>query len=76
MIRWPGTIEAGSVSNEIVHHMDWLPTFAKAAGAKDIKDDLLDGHERSDLMDLQTVVPLEIWNDGLWLVEPTARREY
>jgi len=40
------------------------------------KDDLLDGHELSDLMDLWTVVSLEIWNDGLRLVEPTARREY
>ena len=23
MVRWPGKIEAGSVSNEIMHHMDW-----------------------------------------------------
>ncbi|MEJ2483076.1 MAG: arylsulfatase, partial [Gemmatimonadota bacterium] len=32
MVRWPGHIPAGSVSNEIVHHMDWFPTFAAAAG--------------------------------------------
>ena len=32
MVRWPGKIEAGSVSNEIMHHMDWLPTFVAAAG--------------------------------------------
>jgi arylsulfatase len=44
MVRWPGQIEAGSVSNEIVHHMDWLPTFAAAAGKTDIKEDLLDGY--------------------------------
>ena len=43
MVRWPGHIEPGSVSNEIVHHMDWLPTFADAAGAKDIKQKLLSG---------------------------------
>ena len=42
-VRWPGNIEPGSVSNEIVHHMDWLPTFAAAAGAGSIKDDLKDG---------------------------------
>jgi arylsulfatase len=44
MVRWPGQIEAGSISNEIVHHMDWLPTFARIAGAGDIKADLLDGY--------------------------------
>ena len=30
-VRWPGHIEAGSVSNQIMHHMDWLPTFLAAA---------------------------------------------
>jgi arylsulfatase len=44
-VRWPGKIEAGSYTNEIVHHMDWLPTFAAAAGKDDIKEDLLDGYK-------------------------------
>jgi arylsulfatase len=44
MIRWPGVVKPGSVSNEIVHHMDMLPTFLAAAGKKDIKEDLLDGY--------------------------------
>jgi arylsulfatase len=44
MVRWPGKIEAGSVSNEIMHHMDWLPTFLAAAGEPDVKEKLLDGH--------------------------------
>ncbi|MCV6584858.1 MAG: arylsulfatase [Marinibacterium sp.] len=43
MVRWPGNIEAGSVSNEIVHHMDWLPTFLAAAGNDTVKEDLLTG---------------------------------
>ncbi|MEO1190605.1 MAG: arylsulfatase [Pseudomonadota bacterium] len=43
MVRWPGHIEAGTVTNEIVHHMDWMPTFAAAAGLSDIKQQLLDG---------------------------------
>ncbi len=43
MVRWPGRIEAGAISNEIVHHMDWLPTFLAAAGAETVKEDLLDG---------------------------------
>jgi arylsulfatase A-like enzyme len=43
MVRWPGHIPAGSWTNEIVHHMDWLPTFAAAAGDKDVKERLLKG---------------------------------
>lgn len=49
MVRWPGNITPGSVSNEIVHHMDWLPTFLAAAGKKDIKEDLLDGYSSKAL---------------------------
>ncbi len=45
VIRWPGHIPAGSVSNEIVSHMDWLPTFLSAAGEPQIKEKLLEGHE-------------------------------
>jgi len=49
MVRWPGRIPAGSVTNEIVHHMDWFPTFIAAAGKDDIKEDLLDGYRSSAL---------------------------
>jgi arylsulfatase len=45
MVRWPGLIEPGSVSNDIMHHMDWLPTFAAAAGDDNIKEDLKEGYE-------------------------------
>ncbi len=43
MVRWPGNIAPGSVTNEIVHHMDWLPTFLAAAGDTDIKAKLMQG---------------------------------
>jgi len=43
MVRWPGEIKPGSVTNEIVHHMDWLPTFVAAAGDADIKAKLKSG---------------------------------
>jgi arylsulfatase A-like enzyme len=43
MVRWPGNIEPGSVSNEIMHHMDWLPTFLAMAGVPDIKEQLKEG---------------------------------
>ncbi len=45
MVRWPGKIKAGTWSNEIMHHMDWLPTFLAAAGEPEIKEKLLKGHK-------------------------------
>jgi len=45
IVRWPGRIKAGSVSNQILHHMDWLPTFLAAAGEPDIKEKLLTGYK-------------------------------
>ena len=47
MVRWPGHIKPGSVTNEIVHHMDWAPTFAAAAGDPAVKEKLLQGGYRS-----------------------------
>ena len=47
MVRWPGRIEAGSVSNAIMHHMDWLPTYVAAAGSDDIKERLMEGNVRA-----------------------------
>lgn len=43
-IRWPGKVPAGSVSNEVIHHMDMLPTFLAAAGNKNVKKQLLKGY--------------------------------
>ena len=45
MVRWPGHIKPGTVSNEIMHHMDWMPTFAAAAGNENLKKELLAGKE-------------------------------
>jgi arylsulfatase len=44
MVKWPGKIIAGSVSNEIMHHMDWLPTFSAIAGENDIKEKMKSGY--------------------------------
>ena len=45
LVRWPGKIPAGVVSNEIVQHHDWLPTFLAMAGEPDIMEKLLKGHQ-------------------------------
>jgi arylsulfatase len=49
MIRWPGKIAAGVVSNEIVQHHDWLPTFLAAAGDTTVVDDLKTGKTIDDM---------------------------
>lgn len=43
MIRWPGKIKPGTVSNEMVSGLDWFPTLLAAVGDADIKDRLLKG---------------------------------
>jgi arylsulfatase A-like enzyme len=44
IIRWPGRIPAGRVTNEIVHEIDLFPTLAAAAGADIVpKDRAIDG---------------------------------
>jgi arylsulfatase len=47
-VRWPGKIKAGTWSNAIMHHMDWLPTFLAVAGEDDVKEKLLTGHKAID----------------------------
>ena len=36
LIRWPGVIKPGTVSNEVFSHQDMLPTLVAAAGEPDI----------------------------------------
>jgi arylsulfatase len=48
VVRWPGKIPAGFVSNEIIAHQDWLPTLLAAAGEPDIKEKLKKGHQAGD----------------------------
>jgi arylsulfatase len=43
IVRWPGRIEAGSVSDEIVHITDLLPTFSGVAGYRVPTDRIIDG---------------------------------
>ncbi len=48
IIRWPGKIPAGRVSNEIVHEMDLFTTFAAIVGGKVPTDRAIDGVDQSD----------------------------
>ncbi len=43
MIRWPGTIEPGTIVNDFGAHEDMLPTILAAAGSPEIKEQLMAG---------------------------------
>ena len=49
MVRWPGKIKPGTVSNEIMSHLDWLPTLVAAAGMPDVKEKLLTGYKAGNM---------------------------
>jgi arylsulfatase len=44
VVRWPGHIKAGTVTNEIMSHNDWIPTLCAFAGEPDIVGKLLKGY--------------------------------
>jgi arylsulfatase len=48
MVRWPGKIKPGQISNEIVAHHDWMPTLLAMAGDTQVKDKLLKGYQVGD----------------------------
>jgi len=48
MVRWPGRIKPGEVSNEMVSHLDWLPTLVAIGGDTDVKDKLAKGTKVGD----------------------------
>jgi arylsulfatase A-like enzyme len=49
MVRWPAKIKPGQVSNEMVSHLDWLPTLVAVGGDAEVKDKLLKGYKLGDM---------------------------
>jgi arylsulfatase len=45
IVRWPGKIKAGTISNQIVQHHDWFPTFLAMAGEPNIVEKAKKGYE-------------------------------
>lgn len=50
LIRWPGKVPAGRVSNEIVHGVDLFATIARFSGAKLPTDRPMDSRDQSDFI--------------------------
>jgi arylsulfatase A-like enzyme len=69
MVRWPGRIKPGQVSNEMVAHHDWLPTILAMAGETQVTDKLLKGYKVGDMnykvhLDGYNLVPYLTGNAG------------
>ena len=50
LIRYPGKIPAGRVSNDIVHLIDLFPTLANIVGGDIPQDRILDGVDQTDFL--------------------------
>ncbi|HEX5872758.1 MAG TPA: arylsulfatase [Longimicrobium sp.] len=50
IIRWPGRVPAGRVSNEMVHAVDTFATFAALAGAQVPRDRPIDGVDQTEFL--------------------------
>lgn len=48
LVRWPGVIKPGTVTNELMSHNDWVPTLCSIAGEPDIAEKLKKGYEAND----------------------------
>jgi len=44
LVRWPGVIKPGTVTNELMSHNDWIPTLCSIAGEPDIVNKLKTGY--------------------------------
>jgi len=74
-IRWPGVIRPGTVLNDIFAHEDMMPTLLAAAGAPDLKAQLLKGMKVGEKT---FKVHLDGYNitDALAGKGPSPRREF
>ena len=76
LVKWPGHIKPGSVSNDVQSHEDLYVTLAAAAGLPKLKDELLTGRK---LGETTYKVHLDGYdNMALWTgqSEKSARREF
>jgi arylsulfatase len=43
IVKWPGVTKPGSISNDIISHLDWFPTIGAALGDEDLKEQMKKG---------------------------------
>jgi arylsulfatase len=76
MVKWPGKIPAGRVSNGVQSHEDIFTTLAAAAGLPDLKANLLNGSRMGAMtykVHIDGYNQLDLWTGK---TEKSARREF
>ncbi|OAI53948.1 arylsulfatase [Planctomyces sp. SCGC AG-212-M04] len=49
LVRWPGHIKAGAVTNELMSHNDWIPTLCAIAGEAEVVSKLKKGYQANGI---------------------------
>lgn len=49
IVKWPGLVEPGTTSGELMTMEDWVPTIMSILGQPELKEDLLDGAQIGDV---------------------------
>jgi len=49
LVRWPGRIKPGTITNELMSHNDWLPTLCSVAGEPAIAEKLKQGYKANGI---------------------------
>ena len=67
LVRWPGHIKPGTVTNELMGHNDWIPTLMSIAGERDIVGKLLKGYTTAGPQGRTYKVHLDGYDQSMFL---------
>ena len=67
LVRWPGHIKPGTVTNELMSHNDWIPTLMSIAGERDIVGKLLKGYTTAGPQGRTYKVHLDGYDQSMFL---------
>jgi arylsulfatase A-like enzyme len=70
LVRWPGHIAPGTVTNELMSHNDWMPTLASIAGEPQLVQKMLAGYTANGI---RYKVHLDGYDQSKFLTTVTGR---
>jgi arylsulfatase A-like enzyme len=70
LVRWPGHIAPGTVTNEMMSHNDWMPTLASIAGEPQLVQKMLAGYTANGI---RYKVHLDGYDQSKFLTTVTGR---